>query len=49
VFARPEEEPIWTGPKHRGHANLADRSTGGHDGLVRFALAYLGNSAVSDG
>ena len=46
VFARPEEEPVWTGPKNRGHADLVDGSTGGHHGFVRFTLAYVRNPAV---
>jgi len=49
VFARVEVEPVRSAPKDCGHADLADGSTGGHHGRVRFTTAYLGNSVVSHG
>ena len=49
VFARPEEEPVRTGPEQGGHADLADGSTGGHHDRMHFTTAYLSNPAVSDG
>jgi hypothetical protein len=40
VFARPEEEPVWTGPKHCGHADLAEGSTDHHHHRGGFAADY---------
>ena len=49
VFAGVKEESVWAKAMNRGHADLADGSTGGHHGRVRFTTAYLGNSVVSHG